>query len=526
MKLRIAVIVTCSVLSAMLTGPGSASQPSCASADHPGGDWPSYGHDVFHTRHQDEEDQITPARAATLGAAWSWTAPDGQGSFSGTPAVADGCAYVGSQTGWVYALNAETGDVVWATHVEENPEVEFSSGGAGINSSLTVKDGVVYASVAFLGAPYVAALDAATGEVLWTSTVESQPGAGIHSSPLVIDGMVLVGWDTAGIEFDAEARKTAYGGFVILDADSGDLLKRTYTIPPEDRPEGYSGGNIWSSFAADPATDHAFVGTAAPYSPEHEHPHTNAILKVDIDQARSTFGEIVDAYKGVPDHFFETAEEVPCVPLVPGSNFAEGTGHCQKLDLDFAAAPNIFTDGEGRTIVGELQKAGVYHFVEASTMEGLYEVVVGNKALGFAPTNMGSTAFDGQAIYGAGGSANTMFALDRDTADFRWRSQSIDTPIHVNPTTSANGVVYTLNGFGPMIAYDARTGFPLVTIDAPSALGAGVAVARNIVYAAGGDEVAAFQPDPARSQEVEVWEQLLFAIPTPPTTPHLDRPPL
>ena len=525
MKLKITLLAALTIASTVLIAPADG-ELSCAPDDHPGGDWPSYAADVQHTRHQPAEDHISAARAATLAAAWNWTAPAGTGSFSGTPVVADGCVFVGAQTGWVHAIHADTGTTVWSKQVESNPEVPFSSGGAGINSSLAVSDGKVYVSATTYEAPYVAALDIANGDVLWTTTVEAQAGAGIHSSPLVIDGLVLVGWDTAGIEFDAELRKTAYGGFVVIDADSGALLKRTYTIPIEDRPDGYSGGNIWSSFSADPTTKHAFIGTAAPYSPQAEHENTNAILKVDIDRASETFGQIVDSYKGVPDHFFSASESIPCVPVAPGSNFAEGTGPCQKLDLDMAASPNVFTDSNGRTIVGALQKAGVYHFVDADTMEGLHDVVVGNMALGYAPTNMGSTTFDGEAIYGAGGSANTIFALDRDSADVRWRSSSLDIPIHVNPLASANGVIYTLNGAGPLMAFDARTGFPLVVLDAPSGIGSGVSIARNTVFAAGGDAVTALQPDPARADEVALWEALLSAIPTPPMTPHVDKTPL
>lgn len=505
----------------------AAAQASCA-GPHPGGDWPSYGHDVRNTRTQDRERFITPERAATLVPAWQFTAPaeDAGASFSGTPTVAGGCVYVGSSTGWVYALNADTGKLVWSKLVEGDPAVPALGGAGGINSSLAVANGLVYASVATYEHPYVAALDPDTGDVVWATVTENQTGAGTHSSPLVIGDVLLVGWDTAGIEFDGEARKTAYGGFAVIDAITGKLLKRTYSIPTKDRKEGYSGGNIWSSFGADPGARYAYVGTAAPYSPQHEHERTNAILKVDIDRSRPTFGKVVDSYKGVHDNFIETTEQLPCVPLVPGSNFAEGTGPCQKLDLDFAAAPNIMTSPEGKTVVGELQKAGVYHLVDAAKMEGLHQVVVGNMAGGFAPTNMGTPAFDGSAIYGAGGSANTMFAIDRETADFRWRSETIDPPLHFNPVTTANGVVYTTNTSGVLTAHDARTGVLLLATQATPASGSGVSVARNTVYAAGGGSVTAFQPDPAREAEVDLWSAFLSSLPTPPAIPHVDKPPV
>lgn len=483
------------------------------------------GHDLRHTRHQEKEKYIDSGRASTLTPAWEYVPDAAEGStFSGTPSIADGCVYVGSQSGWVYALNADTGELVWKKLVEEDPEVAFSSGAGGINGSLALANGMVYASVANYEQPYIAALDQDTGEVMWATTTERQTGAGTQASAIVFGDVVMAGWDTAGIEFDAEARKTAYGGFAVMDAITGKLLKRTYTIPIKDRKDGYSGGNIWSSFAVDEKTRYAYVGTAAPYSPAHEHERTNAILKVDVDRSRRTFGEIVDSYKGVYDTYFETTRELPCVPLVPGSNFAEGTGPCQKLDLDFAAAPNLLKV-KGKALVGELQKAGVYHIVDPKDMEGIHQVVIGNPAGGFAPSNIGSTAADGSAIYAVGGNFNTLVALDQETADYKWFAETIDAPLKANPTTSANGVVYTLNGSGMLTVHDARTGFLVLAAQVGSSLGSGVAVARNTVYTAGRSLVA-LRPDEARKAQAEQMNAFLDSMPTPTPIEHVDKPPV
>lgn len=527
-KLMLAPLLASLAVSAVAGGPpaSAATGASCANADHKGGDWPMMGHDLRHTRHQSEEKKITSGRAATLATTWEFTTPTDDGStFSGTPVISGGCVYVGSQSGWVYALNADTGKLVWSSRVEEDPEVAFSSGAGGINGSLAVANGLIYASVAHYERPYVAALDPTNGDVVWATVTERQTGAGTQASPTVFGDVVIVGWDTAGIEFDAEARKTAYGGYAIIDAITGKLLKHTYTIPPKMRKKGFSGGNIWSTFAVDAKTKYAYVGTAAPYSPQHEHERTNAILKVDVDRSRGTFGEIVDSYKGVLDNYSETTSELPCIPLVPGSNFAEGTGPCQKLDLDFAAAPNIMKVG-GKTIVGELQKAGVYHLVDSKNMKGIHEVMLGNMAAGFAPANIGSTAVDGSSIYAVSGSANTMFALDQKSADYRWMSQTVDIPIHANPVSAANGVVYTTNGSGVMTAHDARTGMLVLTTRVAGGIGAGVAIARNTVYTAGGATVMALQPDPSRKDQAEAWEEMLSSVPTPNTIPHVDKPPV
>ena len=523
-SLLLAITVCTTVISLSNPSLASASGKGCAKADHPGGDWPSMSHDLRNTRHQDAEKKITPARAATLATTWEFETPaEDASTFSGTPVIADGCVYVGSQSGWVYALNADTGKLVWSTLVEEDPEVAFSSGAGGINGSLSVANGMVYASVAHYESPYIAALDQDTGKVVWATITERQTGAGTQASPAVFGDVVLVGWDTAGIEFDGEARKKSHGGFAVIDALTGKLLKHTYTIPDKDFKKGFTGGNIWSTFAVDEATKYAYVGTAATYSPEYEHERTNAILKVDVDRSRPTFGEIVDSYKGVPDNYLEATTDAPCVPIAPGSNFAEGVGSCLKQDLDFAAAPNLM-EVKGKTLVGELQKAGVYHVVDTKSMKTVHEVMLSNPAIGFTPANIGTTAIDETGIYAVSGSANTLFALDQGTADYRWLSETVDAPIDANPVSTANGVVYTTNGSGVLTAHDARTGLLLASVQVTGGIGSGVSIARNTVYTAGGGTVTALRPDPARAAQADSWAQVLASTPTPPTIPHADKP--
>ena len=88
---------------------------TCAPAAPTGGEWRAYGHDLSNTRFQDEEHSIGPLEAATLAPVWTFssTAAGGEGDFAGTPVVADGCVFVASSRGWVFAMNADTGALVW-----------------------------------------------------------------------------------------------------------------------------------------------------------------------------------------------------------------------------------------------------------------------------------------------------------------------------------------------------------------------------------------------------------------------------
>ncbi len=82
---------------------------------------------------------------------------------------------MGGNGGSVYALDAQTGEVVWS----------YATGGAVI-SSPAVANGVVYVG-SFNDNIY--ALSAATGAVLWSY----QTGTRVESSPAVSNGIVYVG---------------------------------------------------------------------------------------------------------------------------------------------------------------------------------------------------------------------------------------------------------------------------------------------------------------------------------------------
>src|SRR4051794_6748357 len=172
--------------------PARGLEVSCAAPDAPGGDWPMYGQDLAANRVQSAERVVHPL----LRPLWTfdanfWTRTTNN-EVTGYPVVADGCVYVGSSTGndaagnhrpgWVFALNADTGQVAWQTRVP-----------GGVYSTVAVADGAVYAFVSRVGSPLLVALDQRTGRVLWQTVVDRQVGSDAVSSPIVYDGMVWVG---------------------------------------------------------------------------------------------------------------------------------------------------------------------------------------------------------------------------------------------------------------------------------------------------------------------------------------------
>jgi plastocyanin len=343
----------------------------------------------------------------------------------------------------------------------------------------------------------VVAFDETTGAVTWTSDeIDGQPGADVYGSPVVFRGLLFMGVSGGSAELGDEADRYAFqGGYVLLDATTGALVKKVYTIhPPHDPEDNFAGAGIWSTAAVDSDTGYAYVGTANPFKPQAEHEHANAVLKIDLDQTRPTFGEIVASYKGLVDEYADGTDSLPCIDFT-GNNppwYPQGLGSCMDQDLDFGAAPNLFTDATGRKVVGDGQKSGVYHAMDADTMAPLWKTYVG------PPSSVGgivgSTAVDPSGIYGPITTGGYVWSVDR-AGGYRWATPSADGVHWGNPVSVANGIAYTVDLKGFLDGYDVRLGTPV--LHRPIALASetgtsavaswgGVSIARNTVYAAVG----------------------------------------
>lgn len=481
----------------LLPGAAAAPHPSCAKPS-PGGEWPLYGRDLANSRHQVDAETISTETAPSLAPAWAFSAREagGRGDFTGTPVVSNGCVFVGSNQGWVFAIDAEDGTKVWTADVSEH---------GSINSSLGVSGGRVFAFVSKVGEPSVVALDRKTGEVLWRTVVDDQAGADAFSSPTVFDGMVFIGISgDAAQHADEDERHQFHGSFVLLDEKTGDVIRKTWTIPKEDWDEGFAGATVTAVPAIDVKSKYAYVGTGSSFRPQKEHERANAILKIDLDKKRKRFGEVVGSYKGDTfDTFIPAFSSIPCQdlpippppPIVPTGR---GVGACGDVDVDFAASPNLMNFG-GRTVIGESQKSGGYHLVDAETMEGVWRTSWGSPQ----PFGGTSTAYDGTSIYGGGAPPGYMFSLDSAKGSVRWLSPIADGAHYGHAVASANGVVFTLDLKGFIDAYDAATGVPL--LHRPLALGAemgsdstftfgGVSIARETVYASVGVQSTGLDP--------------------------------
>jgi polyvinyl alcohol dehydrogenase (cytochrome) len=411
--------------------------PHAAPAPLSAGEWPFYGHDVANSRDGGTAGP-SPTQAVNLRPVWSVKSTDGD--FTGTPVEADGTVVAVSGGGTVFAIDASTGALRWSRDL-----------GQPANASAAIAGGLVYVPLATTSAPAVAALSLADGSLVWSTVLDSSEGASAFGSPVVWNGTVYMG--TSGELGDPNL--PLRGAVVALDAATGATRWRTYTVPP-----GFSGGPVWSTPTIDAATGRLYVGTGNAYNAPVADT-TDAILAID-----AASGAIVG-------HFQATAGDA-----FSGSDSAAGP------DFDFGASANLITAADGRKLVGEGQKDGTYWALDRATMEPAWSQTTGpGTQLGGI---IGSTAYDGARIYGPDTPAGEQWALTPAGAP-AWLS-SDGGPLHFNPTTVANGVVYTADMSGVLTVREASTGAILLKLPLGAPSYGGVSVAGGYVFAVTGTQ--------------------------------------
>jgi polyvinyl alcohol dehydrogenase (cytochrome) len=427
--------------------------PKVAPAPLSASDWPFYGRDLSNTR-TGGTDAPSNNEVPTLGPVWSF--PSSDGDFTGTPVVAGGTLVAGSGGGTVFALDASTGALKWSRDLNQP-----------INGSAAIANGRVYVPVAQVSSPRVVALNLADGSVAWDTTIDTQQNADVFGSPVVWNGSVFIG--TSGENGEVNNPNVSVRGSVVsLDETTGALKWKTYTVPP-----GFTGGAVWDTPAIEPATGRVYVGTGNAYQAPAANT-TDSVLALD-----STTGAVL-AHRQVTagDVWNET------------SNITAGP------DADFGSSPNLITGLDGRQLLGVGQKSGTYWAFDRTTLTPVWSALTGPPGT-FLGGIVGSTAYDGQRVYGPDTPAGEIWALGRD-GRLNWASLD-GGPLHFSPVSAANGVVYTTDMTGTLTAREAITGAPLIKLPLGAPSWGGVSIAGGYVFAVTGTQgangyVVAYRP--------------------------------
>lgn len=242
-------------------------------------DWLYHNHDYSGARYVDL-DEIDVSNVGRLRPACVFQV-GGTGPFQSGPIVRDGVMYVTTIPATV-ALDAATCRPLW------RHEWRPRGRSLGINNrGVAIKDGRV---VRATSDGYLLALDAADGELLWARRIgDSSIGETFTMPPLVYDDLIVIG--PAVSEYGIEGWVGAFR------LENGEPVWHFNTVPGAKdgtgtwgNPEGIrlGGGAVWSPLSLDPEREELYVAVSnpAPDLPAHLRPglnlYTNSIVALDI----------------------------------------------------------------------------------------------------------------------------------------------------------------------------------------------------------------------------------------------------
>ena len=198
-------------------------------------DWPFIGGDWANSRYS-TLDQINTETVADLGAVWRLPF-EGGASTRATPVVKDGILYIGAGTR-LYAIDAATGEAIWTIRPDQDAPADLDSAGIGdiLNAGRAIPSppGVALGGgKVFVGLMdgRVAGVSQETGAFLWTTQIGFTPpktGQAVSGAPIYANGVVFTGLANGDWAFR--------GKVVALDAETGDVLWDFWTIPEPGEP--------------------------------------------------------------------------------------------------------------------------------------------------------------------------------------------------------------------------------------------------------------------------------------------------
>ncbi len=357
LQLSAVVVASGACFAASAAGPADVGHARIVAADSEPGEWLSHGR-TYDEQRFSPLDVIDVDNVGDLGLAWSFDLRTKRG-LEATPLVVDGVMYLTGAWSRVFALDAATGRLLW----EHDPRVPGATARKAccdvVNRGVAAWRGKVF--VGTLDG-YLVALDARDGSVVWrVLTVDPSLPYTITGAPRVVKGRVLIG--NGGAEYGVRGYISAY------DAETGVLDWRFHTVPgnPADGFESPAmkmaaetwngewwqlggGGTVWDSMAYDPELDLLYVGVGngSPWNRRLRSPGGGDNLFLSsIVALRPETGEYVWHYQVVPSETWDYT----------------ATQHMILADIEW--------QGRARKVLMQAPKSGFFMIIDRITGEFL-----------------------------------------------------------------------------------------------------------------------------------------------------------
>ncbi|HTQ99994.1 MAG TPA: PQQ-binding-like beta-propeller repeat protein [Candidatus Acidoferrum sp.] len=336
-------------------------------------------------------------------------------------------------------------------------------------------------------AVHVLMMDAATSEILWSSSVKVTSVSNVTAMPVLYKDKVFVPISSGELNMGAAPDYeccTSHGAVVALNANNGERLWVYHTMKDAEKTDvskvgtqhwGPSGAPIWSAAAIDEKRKLIYVGTGENTSAPATDT-SDAILAIRMDD-----GKLAWKYQTTPNDIFLTG----CMNQPDGPNCPPKTS--VNKDWDFGAGMMLAKAPSGRDLVLAGQKTGVVWAIDPDTGKPVWNTKVGGGgAMGGIHWGM---AYDGKTLFAAnnmstGPTADEvspgLYALDVNTGTITWKYlhkpdcsgtrkqelRSCDSNYGMSAATLlVDGAVVQGANDGFVKIFDAKSGEPLFTFD-------------------------------------------------------------
>ncbi len=434
-------------------------------------------------------------------------------SLETTPIVVNGIMYVTTSFNHAYALNARTGEEIWHYRHKMGPITTYCCGPN--NRGVAVSGDRLFMGT--LDAKLVS-LDAKTGKLLWeTELADPELGYSETMAPTVVDGKVLIG--TNGGEYGIR-------GFVkALDAESGEVLWTFHTTAENSvgewamndatgrdmhrdidaekaklaemgDPYATLGGGVWQNPAVDLATRTVYfvVGNPSPDLDGSLRPgdnlYTNSMVAVNLDS-----GEYQCHFQYIAHDVWDLDAVSPPILVdvengsgekVPGILHAGKTGHvyvhdrsdCSLIRFSEAMVPQenmwVLPTAEGARMLPGANGGVEWSPMAVDESLGLSYAINLHQPMTYhvesSPYPEGKLWLGGAfKVIPEEEQWGNITAVNYHTGKIRWKVKT-EQPMIGGILATAGGLVFTGEGNGQFKAYDSETGSQLWRFQA----GAGV----------------------------------------------------
>jgi polyvinyl alcohol dehydrogenase (cytochrome) len=473
MKLQIVIsslltiVLHLSPVLAQTTKAGACATSPALTDPSAGAHWNGWGAGVTNTRFQSaDQARLTAADVPKLKLKWAFGI-DNVTQARSQPAIAGGRLFMASDSGAVYALDPKTGCTHWTFKAQTN-----------IRAAISVGQNAIYFADTKANAY---AVDRATGAQLWIRKVDDHAFAKSTGAPTLYDGRLYV--TASGVGEETSAARPEYqcctfrGSVSALDANTGVVIWKAYTIPEAPKPRGKStagaqlwgpsGAGVWSAPTIDAKRGLIYVATGNGYS-DPQQKTSDAVIAFDLKTGRMKWASQVTP----KDVWALGCSNRPGQPANP--NCPEDVGP----DFDFAASPILTTLPNGRDIIVIPQKSGVgygldpekegeivwqYRFGRGSAIGGVWGAAVDQQQAYFAAADYLTPAPGG------------LHAVRLDTGQRVWYTPPPKQPLCAGASvcstaqsaavTAIPGVVFSGSADGGIRAYSAKDGSILWEFD-------------------------------------------------------------